>query len=87
MVLDGAIKKIEQYKERNGRYPVILDHIEKGYGERLEQELRADCPDCTDFRYGTDSFGFEMEYRYYRMGKNVCAYGTESEKWNCRGVY
>lgn len=87
MVLDSAIGKIEQYKERNGRYPIILDDIEKGLGAKVEQELKANCPDCTDLKYKTDPFGFEMEYRYYQMGKIVCRYDTEGMKWICRGEY
>lgn len=87
MVLDPVIEKIEHYKERNGRYPVVLDDMEKGLGARVVEDLRAGCPDCRGFRYKTDSFGFEMEYSYEQNGKNTCLYTTEAMQWNCRGEY
>lgn len=87
MVLDPVLEKIEHYKERNGRYPVVLDDVEKGLGEKVAADLRAACPDCRDFRYKTDSFGFMMEYSFEQNGKNACRYSTDVMQWVCRGEY
>lgn len=86
-VLDSAIAKVEQYKERNGRYPVVLDDIEKGLGAQVQKELRHFCPDCMDFKYRTDPFGFEMEYSFYQGGRNTCRFNSEAVSWSCRGEY
>lgn len=87
MVLDPVLEKIEHYKERNGRYPVVLDDVEKGLGEKVVSDLRNACPDCRDLRYRTDSFGFVMEYNFEQNGKNACRYSTDSMQWVCRGEY
>lgn len=87
MVLDPVVEKVENYKARNGRYPVVLDDVEKGLGEKVIEDLRAACPDCRDFRYKTDPFGFEMEYTFEQHGKNSCRYTTEAMQWVCRGEY
>jgi hypothetical protein len=86
-VLDKAVAAIEEYKERNRRYPVTLDDVEKGFQLKLELELAKACPDCTRFGYKTDSFGYEIEYQYPHMGKNRCVHNNEAESWSCKGIY
>jgi hypothetical protein len=85
--LDKAIAEIEKYKERNGRYPVLLDDIKPGYAETTERALKAECPDCIGFAYGTDAFGYEMEYVYPHFGRNRCVHSNEAEGWECKGIY
>lgn len=85
--LESLLVKIENYKERNGKYPVVLDDIQKGLGTSVEQELNTACPECKDLKYRTDSYGFELEYQYRHMGPNWCVYTADSQKWNCRGNY
>jgi hypothetical protein len=86
-VLDRAIAGVEQYKERNGRYPVLLDDVEPGFQTRMELDLHATCPDCAFFQYKTDSFGYSLEYQYPHMGKNRCVHDNEAEGWSCKGIY
>ncbi|MDB5051548.1 MAG: hypothetical protein JWO30_4619 [Fibrobacteres bacterium] len=86
-VLDKAVSEIEKYKERNGRYPVLLDDIKPGFGRQVEMELKADCPDCIEFAYKTDSFGYQIEYVYPHMGRNRCLHNNEMETWDCKGIY
>lgn len=85
--LAPAIAEIEKYKERNGKYPVTLDDIRKGFGTQSEKELAAACPECRDIQYRTDSYGYELQYLYRHMGPNWCVYTADTEKWNCRGNY
>lgn len=86
-VLDKAVAAIEEYKTRNGRYPVRLDDIKPGYGLEVELELKRTCPDCSRLGYKTDSFGYELEYQYPHMGKNRCIHNNEMERWDCKGIY
>ena len=85
--LAKPIEEIEKYKERNGKYPVTLDNIKKGFGAATEKDLQAACPECGDLGYHTDSYGYELQYRYSHMGPNWCIYSTDTEKWNCRGNF
>jgi hypothetical protein len=83
----AAVVEVERYKERNGRYPVVLDDIKPGYLRAVEDRLRKECPDCREFRYGTDSFGYRFEYVYPHLGPNRCVLTAESDDWDCKGVY
>ena len=86
-ILDTTISQIEKYKERNGRYPVILDHISKGYEDHMRWDFKAACRDCTLPEYRTDSFGYELEFSYESYGKVRCLHNNENEHWSCKGVY
>jgi hypothetical protein len=85
--LEKSLAEIEKYKERNGKYPVTLDDIQKGFAAATEQGLRAACPECGNLEYQTDAYGYELRYRYSHMGPNWCLYTTDTQKWNCRGNY
>jgi hypothetical protein len=85
--LDPAIARIEDFKARNGRYPVVLDDLEKGYADQVRRELLAGCPVCLNLRYQTDAFGYAMEYDYRSGGLNTCRYDSEGNLWKCRGEY
>jgi hypothetical protein len=85
--LEKSIVEVEKYKERNGRYPVVLDDIQKGFGPAAEKELQLACPECGDLQYRTDAYGYELQYQYRHMGPNWCVYTADSQKWNCRGNY
>ncbi len=85
--LAKSITSIEEYKGRNGKYPVVLDDIEKGFGNAQLKELQAACPECGELQYRTDAYGYELEYQYRHMGPNWCIYTSETSTWNCHGNY
>jgi len=85
--LAPAIGAIENFKERNGKYPVVLDDIKPGAAAAFQNDLIHACPECSDLEYHTDAYGFELKYQYRHMGPNWCSYTMETEKWNCKGNY
>ena len=85
--LEKVIAEIEKYKERNGRYPVLLDDVKPGFGLEVELELKRACAACTEFQYKTDSFGYQIEYVYPHMGRNRCLHNNEMDDWECKGIY
>ena len=86
-VLDSVVAQVEKFKERNGKYPVRLDDISPRYEDHMRWDFKADCRDCSLPEYRTDSFGYELEFRYENFGKVRCLHNNESETWNCKGVY
>ncbi len=86
-LLDKTVAEVERYKERNGRYPVVLDDIRPGYQRDVEGRLKSDCPDCSEFLYKTDSFGYQIEYVYPHLGRNRCLHNNEMDAWECKGIY
>lgn len=79
--------QVEKYKERNGKYPVRLDDISPRYEDHMRMDFRSACADCTLPEYRTDSFGYELRFRYRNFGDVDCLRNAESESWQCKGVY
>jgi hypothetical protein len=85
--LEGTVADIEAFKERNGRYPVRLEDIRKGYEDSLARVFNDACPTCTPAEYRTDSFGYELEFNYKEYGKVRCLKNNEADAWDCKGIY
>ncbi len=86
-ILDTAVVQIEKYKDRAGKYPVRLEDISPGYENHVNWDFKAACRECGIPQYHTDSYGYELEFRYENFGKVRCLHNNESETWSCKGTY
>ena len=86
-ILDTVVIQIEKYKDRTGKYPIRLEDISQGYQDHANWEFKEACRECTVPEYRTDSYGYELEFRYTSFGNVRCLHTNEGEAWSCKGTY